>query len=467
MAAFIPGESPPEVRTAIVFMAAFLPAGDAVDGFDSLAEGLSLRSSSGARERQQSAMRHKAKSVPLLKQDGDMPRTENNGRFVFASRTVVLLSGRRIAAGCGGNTRGSTMKKLLLGFALALAGCGGQAKVVGSQQQAREPSFSCPLPPPNINPGLDPDVVPTLSSASPASIAMGGPDFTLTANGGGFTTESVLRWNGDDRTTQFVSGGQLRASILAGDIATPGLAQLTVFNPGPDGGESNVLNFPVFIRQTCNDLIYDPFSGLIFASVPSIVGGNAIVSIDPYTGEVSNSVFVGSEPGKLAVSDNGQSLFVALNGAAAVRQVDIPSMTAGLQFPLGSDPFFGPMYVEDMQVLPGYPDSIAVSRKYQGFSPRHAGVAVYDSGVRRPTQTPGHTGSNVIQFSASADTLYGYNNETTEFGFRRMRVDDSGVTILDSTGNLISGFGVDIRFDSGDWQIYSTTGRVIDPVERI
>ncbi len=359
------------------------------------------------------------------------------------------------------------MKKLLLGFALALAGCGGQAKVVGSQQQAREPSFSCPLPPPNINPGLDPDVVPTLSSASPASIAMGGPDFTLTANGGGFTTESVLRWNGDDRTTQFVSGGQLRASILAGDIATPGLAQLTVFNPGPDGGESNVLNFPVFIRQTCNDLIYDPFSGLIFASVPSIVGGNAIVSIDPYTGEVSNSVFVGSEPGKLAVSDDGQSLFVALNGAAAVRQVDIPSMTAGLQFPLGSDPFFGPMYVEDMQVLPGYPDSIAVSRKYQGFSPRHAGVAVYDSGVRRPTQTPGHTGSNVIQFSASADTLYGYNNETTEFGFRRMRVDDSGVTILDSTGNLISGFGVDIRFDSGDWQIYSTTGRVIDPVERI
>jgi hypothetical protein len=124
------------------------------------------------------------------------------------------------------------------------------------------------------------------------------------------------------------------------------------------------------------------------------------------------------------------------------------------------------MYVEDMKVLPGFPDSVAVSRRYQGFSPRHAGVAVYDSGVRRPTQTPGHTGSNVIQFSASADTLYGYNNETTEFGFRRMQVDDSGVIILDSTGNLISGFNVDIRFDTGDGRIYSTTGRVIDPVER-
>jgi len=119
-------------------------------------------------------------------------------------------------------------------------------------------------------------------------------------------------------------------------------------------------------------------------------------------------------------------------------------------------------------VLPGNPQAIAVSRRYFGLSPRHAGVAIYDNGVQRPNTTPGHTGSNVIEFSQSASVLYGYNNETTEFGFRRMTVDSSGVTVLDVfdsfMGDLISGFGVDIEFDAG--RIYTTSGRAIDPGSR-
>jgi len=91
-------------------------------------------------------------------------------------------------------------------------------------------------------------------------------------------------------------------------------------------------------------------------------------------------------------------------------------------------------------------------------------VAIYDNGVQRPTTTPGHNGSNVIQFSAVSSRLYGYNQETTEFGFRRMTVDASGVTVLDVTGDLISPFGVDIKFDGG--RIYTTTGQVIDPEAR-
>ena len=42
-----------------------------------------------------------------------------------------------------------------------------------------------------------------------------------------------------------------------------------------------------------------------------------------------------------------------------------------------------------------------------------------------------HTGSNVIAFGATAGRLYGYNNETSEFGFRRMDVTASGVTVLE------------------------------------
>jgi len=353
------------------------------------------------------------------------------------------------------------MKRWLVSFAFTLVACG-QGNLVDSQHRDIRSLSSVA----SDDGAIDPLAVPTLSSASPASMAMGGPDFVLTVNGSGFIKQSVLRLNGEDRDTQFVSSGQLRANITASDIATPGLRSLTVFNPGEDGGESSAVYFAVFISQVSNDIIYDPVGGLIWASVPSIVGGNGVISIDPYTGERSPLVFVGSEPAKLAISNDGRSLFVGLDGAAAVRQFDIPSRTAGIFFPVGRDSFLGLMFVEDMQVLPGSSDSVAISRRLEPFiSPRHAGVAIYDSGVMRPTQTPGHTGSNVIQFSNSPERLYGYSNEG-DGGFRRMLVDDSGVTTLDSAGGLLAG-GRNFRFDRYDERIYSTGGRVVDPEQRI
>jgi hypothetical protein len=87
--------------------------------------------------------------------------------------------------------------------------------------------------------------VPTTTSLNPMSAAAGGPTFTLTVNGTNFVTGSVVRWNGASRTTTFVSAAQLTASIPASDIATPGTAQVTVFNPAPGGGTSNAVTFTI------------------------------------------------------------------------------------------------------------------------------------------------------------------------------------------------------------------------------
>ena len=76
---------------------------------------------------------------------------------------------------------------------------------------------------------------PAPGSLSPASAAAGGAAFTLTVNGSGFTTASVVRWNGADRATTFVSGAQLRAAIPAADLAVAGIAQVAVFAPAPIG----------------------------------------------------------------------------------------------------------------------------------------------------------------------------------------------------------------------------------------
>ena len=86
---------------------------------------------------------------------------------------------------------------------------------------------------------------PTITSLNPASAIAGGPAFSLTVNGAGFVSGSVVRWNGSARATTYVNGTRLTASISAADIATAGSASVTVFNPAPGGGTSNAATFAI------------------------------------------------------------------------------------------------------------------------------------------------------------------------------------------------------------------------------
>jgi hypothetical protein len=85
--------------------------------------------------------------------------------------------------------------------------------------------------------------VPTVTSIVPASTVAGGPGFTLAISGTGFTPTAVVRWNGADRPTTFVSATQLRASIAAADLQAPATAQVTVFVPG--GGTSAIATLTI------------------------------------------------------------------------------------------------------------------------------------------------------------------------------------------------------------------------------
>lgn len=209
-----------------------------------------------------------------------------------------------------------------------------------------------------------------------------------------------------------------------------------------------------------NDLIYDPVREVLWASVPSSGGsrGNSVTSIGP-DGTLGTSIFVGSDPNRLALSDNSRFLYVGLDGAGAVRRVNLETGVAGLQWSLGTG-FCGRLLVQDMVVLAGNAQAVAISRRNNGCSPSHEGVAVYDNGVMRPETTPGHTGSNVIERSATADTLYGYDNESSEFGFRVMTIHADGITTRATIPNLIMGFSENIRYADG--RIYGTTGETVD-----
>lgn len=175
-------------------------------------------------------------------------------------------------------------------------------------------------------------------------------------------------------------------------------------------------------------LVYDATRDVFYASMTTgSTQGNRIAIIKAGDGSVTYSAPVGSAPKALALASDGASLYVALDGSGEVVRLRLPGLTelARVRMPLSG--FFGAGYVEELAASPTSPDVFAASLYAKGVSPRHQGVVLVRNAVVQPTATAGHTGANSIGFDSTGAWLYGYNNETTEFGLRRIEVVPDGV----------------------------------------
>jgi FG-GAP-like repeat/Abnormal spindle-like microcephaly-assoc'd, ASPM-SPD-2-Hydin len=90
-----------------------------------------------------------------------------------------------------------------------------------------------------------PNPVPLINWLTPPSTPPGGPDVTIAVYGSGFVSNSIVLWNGLDRSTSYVGPDELKAAISSSDIATAGTALVTVLNPAAGGGLSNAASFSV------------------------------------------------------------------------------------------------------------------------------------------------------------------------------------------------------------------------------
>jgi hypothetical protein len=300
---------------------------------------------------------------------------------------------------------------------------------------------------------------------------------SISSNGTGYlVTITMMEWYAPGiglvkRITQ--TDVQLGAGS-GGETVTEELSQAAGFYLPLESGQAQIAEVP----QTVNKITYDPVSNKIFASVPANAGtnGNSIAVINPDTVKVESIIPIGTEPSLLAASDDGQFLYVVMNGTAgSIKRVNIPTLTAGPEFLLGTDtsappPPFPPgstippnlsFYAQDIAVQPGHPSVIAVSM----ISFANNGiVGIYDNGIRRAQMSPAlFTTIDSIAFSNNPGTLYGYNTGSTESGFRTMTVDGNGVTVTNVNTTLIPAFSGKIKYDNA--RIYpESSGQVFNPV---
>jgi len=107
------------------------------------------------------------------------------------------------------------------------------------------PIYNSATGPAQVTVSIPPNLVPTISSMSPAYTSAGGTAFTLTISGTGFVSGSTAYWGTTALTTQSTSATQLTATVTAGMIASAGQTAITVQSPAPGGGTSNAMQFEV------------------------------------------------------------------------------------------------------------------------------------------------------------------------------------------------------------------------------
>ncbi|HET7612607.1 MAG TPA: hypothetical protein VFK26_01680 [Gemmatimonadaceae bacterium] len=313
----------------------------------------------------------------------------------------------------------------------------------------------------------------SLTGLSSYGANSGSPAFVLSLYGTGFTPTSVVRWNGSDRSTTYISSRRLTVNVLASDVAGTGTASVTVFTPGTSGGTTSAQQITIrsvgastltsmhTLDIPANFLIYDKISDRIYASVPpgAAANPNSVIAIDPSSEQVAGTVAVGGGPSIIALSPEGQTLWVGLDSVNQIRRIDIPSLTASTTIVLGSE-----IRAQDIRVKPGEPATIAV-HKTNFITVNSVGTVMYVNGNQLPSTPPQYTANTSLAFNESGTFLYGYNGENTEFGFHTMQVRPDGLTLLATTTGLFDQFNANIEYAAG--RVYSTNGVVVDAERRL
>jgi trimeric autotransporter adhesin len=302
--------------------------------------------------------------------------------------------------------------------------------------------------------------LPSVSSISPNFVQAGSSDFTLTVTGAGFNAASTVNLGGTALPTSYVSATRLTATVTAAEIANYGWTYVSVANSAPGGGISQAQTLTVYaiVDVPASSLLFDPYSRLLYATIPSTatnMTGNSVVTIDPVTRSVGSPVFVGSGPTVMAETDDGNYLYVGLNGANSLAKFDLLHQSLAATIPLSVTGSTSGVAATWLAAMPGSDSTLAVNIA-NGWN----NFGIFDisgnTGTFRPNLSGIYEGVNPV--FADASHVYAYSG--TEF--YRYSVDTNGLTMIDGTTLVgLSGYSGSVQLANG--LVYGGGGGIINP----
>lgn len=318
--------------------------------------------------------------------------------------------------------------------------------------------------------------VPVIQSVSPSIVLAGSPGMSVTVQATGLTSTTQANVNGAAAGPLSTAAGGVAVPISAAQFAQTGTVSITLTNPAPGGGTSNVAQVKVIpgsnyvrtVNLPANDLVWNSQQQVIYGSIAasSTTNPSSVVAIDPTTGNVVAAQTMPSEPSVLAISDDQQYLYVGMNGVGSVARLKLPGLTPDIQWTVGPSSSNTSLYpISDIEVAPGAPHTIAVTAEVASTGGMQ--LAVYDDNVMRPNTSNasllGFIGYvNTVRWGADASTIYGTESAVSggpEFIFA---VNAEGVTLSQTYLGAIAGFQGQLAYDSNEGRLYDSVGDVVN-----
>jgi uncharacterized repeat protein (TIGR01451 family) len=179
--------------------------------------------------------------------------------------------------------------------------------------------------------------------------------------------------------------GNFTNGIWSGAISinTPATNVIVKATNGLASGQSNPFDVQLVVASTLSlsvaDLVYDPGTDRIYATIPSNAGpqSNTVMRLNPYTGSIEANIPVDTNPGLMALSASNQFIYLAVQGGYSVQRFNLASQLPDLEFAVPQS-FFG-NWVGNLIGIPNSPVSVAIYGASGGISQDY----IFDGSVAR------------------------------------------------------------------------------------
>lgn len=216
---------------------------------------------------------------------------------------------------------------------------------------------------------------------------------------------------------------------------------------------------------TANNLAWDNAHQVLLASVPESATSyaNSVVALSPATGAISASYLLGGNPNVLAVSGDGQYVYVGQDAGAAVSRLSLPLLGLDSSIALHSSTTTDPLVASDLQVMPGAAHTVAiVVSKPSAYSPSCVALTIFNDATPLSNIDAGGGQPCIshVQWGGSSTTLYATDGGIYPTRIYTITNGASGLQL----SNTFVGSGLEFigagHYDSG--KVFTRFGYVFD-----
>lgn len=224
---------------------------------------------------------------------------------------------------------------------------------------------------------------------------------------------------------------------------------------------------------SANDLVYSSKDDLLYALVSGmdIKYGNCLIALNPNTGEVLKSVFIGSDPKRIKLTSDKKYAYVSFSSIGYIKRINLSLFVVDKSISLGqnlddnADVHSVTAYAMDFEVLPESDDEIVVART-PNFDRNEAfyDLVLYQDGKIAPKKISPYNGimwTPITQIISdrTGKILFGCNSQSEDYSYY-ISVVDSGLVMKEVINDpYLKTYG---KLKSKGDTIYTSVGQVID-----